>query len=67
MSGFDEWYDNFFDENNCIPCASEAWNEQQKKIDAVLKLIDEYKDLSNNKPAYNYIPEIEEIIKCGKT
>lgn len=61
MSGFDEWHDNFFDVNNCVPCASEAWNEQQKKIDAIVDLV------KFETADYDLDKKIQELLKCGKT
>ena len=77
MSGFDEWYDNFFDVNSCVPCASEAWNEQQKKIDALQEAIKDILDYIGDDFDDYYTGvmiksihedfNLKELLECGKT
>lgn len=62
MSGFDEWKRKSFPNTK----AKDAWNEQQKKIDAVLKITNEYW-LDDDRDHNVYIQRIEELLKCGKT
>lgn len=42
MSDFDKWCEKYWEEKNNFPCAGEAWDYQQKKIDAVKKHIDSF-------------------------
>lgn len=58
MSGFDEWKRKSFPNTK----AKDAWNEQQKKIDAVLEYLNE-----SPHPLDLDVNHIKELLKCGKT
>lgn len=58
MSDFDKWVDENYP--NVEPI--DAWNHQQKKIDAVKKLCDAYW-LDDDRDYNIYIQEIEELLK----
>jgi len=63
MSGFDEWFSKFENTDlDSYDIGYLAWNEKQKKIDAVLEYLNQ--DIH---PLDLSVDHIKELLKCGKT
>lgn len=74
MSGFDEWFkEKFYDLHESCCCGDlvaiqykkaikKTYNEQQKKIDAVLEYLNE-----SPHPLDLSVDHIKELLRCGKT